>query len=184
MSAEMLDSEEILDLVDENNEVVGTITHEESFDHRNLGGYNLRAVNALLINSAGEIWTPRRRPEKRIMPGGLDFSVGEHVRSGEQYDDAIIRGFREELSMDLNIGQLTMHSVTTPASSGIHYFCHNYFYESDDWPDYNRKDFSGAEWVAPNQLIGRLKNGDWGKNTIIEVVEQYLNYQAEHSGDK
>ena len=176
--------EEILDLVDEHNQVVGTVTHEEIFDHANLRGNYLRAVNAFLINSQGKLWIPRRLPEKIIVPNGLDYSVGEHVMSGESNDDAIVRGFAEEVNMTVRLDELTLFSETDPADAGIPYFCANYYYLTDIDPDYNRDDFSGAEWLTPQELIDRLKQGDKGKQSLIRHAQDLLDYQAQSHSHK
>jgi isopentenyl-diphosphate delta-isomerase len=73
---ELPHEEEVLDLVNENDEVVGTITHDKVFDFKNVAPYYLRAVNAFIINSDGKLWIPRRTAHKKIAPDGLDFSVG------------------------------------------------------------------------------------------------------------
>lgn len=184
MTAMIPYDEEILDLVDENDQVVGTVTHQQAFDRKNLNGHYLRAVNAFIVNGKGQLWVPRRRPEKIIVPNGLDFSVGEHVMSGEAYDTAIVRGFQEEVNITLTIDQLTLFSKSVPPEDDSFYFCNNYFYLSDDTPDYNKDDFTGAEWLEPQELISRLQNGDVGKRTIVQTVRQLLDYKSEHGGYK
>lgn len=49
-----------------------------------------------MINSQGQFWIPRRTFDKKIFPGGLDFSVGGHVKSGESDETAFRREAVEE----------------------------------------------------------------------------------------
>ena len=87
-------SDEFLDLVDENDNVIGQKRWSEVYaEHFS----NFRVVNAFVINSKGEIWIPRRSAHKRIFPLCLDMSMGGHVESGESYEV-----YRERLSYRLN----------------------------------------------------------------------------------
>jgi isopentenyl-diphosphate delta-isomerase len=83
-----MQTDEILDLVDENDIVVASRPRSEIYAE-NL--HNFRVINAFLVNGNGEIWTPRRTAHKRIFPLALDMSVGGHVESGETYDEAFAR---------------------------------------------------------------------------------------------
>jgi isopentenyldiphosphate isomerase len=55
----MNDADETLDLVDENDNVIGTIARSETSAGQ-LGGY-IRASELLIINDKGQLWIPRRR---------------------------------------------------------------------------------------------------------------------------
>jgi len=86
--------DEFLDLVDEDDNVIGQKKRSEVYaEHFS----NFRVVNAFVINSKGEILIPRRTADKRIFPLCLDMSMGGHVESGESYEV-----YRERLSYRLN----------------------------------------------------------------------------------
>ena len=74
---------EILDLVDEKDTVIGTLSRKEVYEK---GLKNFRVVHAFIINYEGKIWTPRRTPSKKLFPNGLDYSIAGHVTSGETYE--------------------------------------------------------------------------------------------------
>ena len=59
----------------------------------------LRAAEAFIQNREGKLWIPTRKLHKRIAPGGLDYSMGEHVKAGEDYLQVVIGGFQEELNL-------------------------------------------------------------------------------------
>jgi hypothetical protein len=62
-------------------------------------GRAVGAVNALLVNSQGEVLLQRRPPDKEN--GGLwDKSVGGHVSAGEGFDTTLVREAGEELFDD------------------------------------------------------------------------------------
>lgn len=99
---------EYLDLVNDDDEVVGK-------DDRNTiyakGLKNYRVVNIFVFNSEGEVLLPKRDSTRRIFPNCYDFSCGEHVESGETYEQAAIRGLNEELNLTdvkiIPVGKLT-----------------------------------------------------------------------------
>ena len=80
---------EWLELVNERDEVIGSVTRDEAWARR----LPVRGVNAFLVNSRGELWIPRRTLHKRMFPGCLDMSVGGHVWCGESYEAAFRRAY-------------------------------------------------------------------------------------------
>ncbi len=100
---------EYIDIVDENDNVISKDT-PGNVRKRNLI-HNVRVVNIFLFNPKGKLLLPRRSKNRRMFPGCYDFSVGEHVKSGEDYYDAAIRGLKEELGITnlkpVELGKLT-----------------------------------------------------------------------------
>lgn len=101
--------EECLDIVDENDNVMGKDTRENIWK-RGLE-HNVRVVNIFIFNSKGKLLLPKRSMNRNIFPGCYDFSCGEHVLAGEDYYDASIRGLKEELGITgaklVELGKLT-----------------------------------------------------------------------------
>jgi len=60
-----------------------------------------RFVVAFVVNKK-QIWVSIRGLHKSITPSGCDFSVAEHVLSGESYEQAIQRGFAEEANLRIS----------------------------------------------------------------------------------
>ena len=88
---------EIFDLVDKNNQVIGTASRKECHSDKNLLH---RAVHIIIENSGGQIFLQKRSEWKDVQPGKWDTSVGGHVDSGEGYRDAALREASEELGID------------------------------------------------------------------------------------
>ena len=103
--------DEFLDLVDENDNVVGKERRSEVYS-KHLS--NFRVVNAFIVNSKKEIWLPRRTADKIIFPLCLDMSVGGHVESGESYEDALKREAKEELNIDTDKAIVRLLGHLTP----------------------------------------------------------------------
>lgn len=89
--------EEIFDVVNERDEVVGQRSRAEV--HR-LGLLH-RAVHVLVFNSRGEVFLQQRSLLKDRQPGLWDSSSSGHVDSGEEYDACAVRELREELGLSL-----------------------------------------------------------------------------------
>jgi len=59
-----------------------------------------RSAHVFLFRSDGALYIQRRASTKDLYPDRWDFSVGEHLRPGEDYADGARRGLREELGLD------------------------------------------------------------------------------------
>ncbi|HEV2435025.1 MAG TPA: NUDIX domain-containing protein [Verrucomicrobiae bacterium] len=88
-------SEEIFDVVNERDEVVGRKPRGEV--HR-LGLLH-RAIHVLVFNSRGETFLQKRSMTKDREPGKWDSSSSGHVDSGEDYDACAVRELREEIGL-------------------------------------------------------------------------------------
>lgn len=88
-------AEEIFDIVDENDRVVGQAprsrVHAEWLRHR--------AVHVLVSDPAGRIFLQKRAETKDNHPGVWDSSCSGHVGQGETYADAAVRELAEELDI-------------------------------------------------------------------------------------
>jgi isopentenyldiphosphate isomerase len=90
-----LAANEMVDLVDENDIVVGRAARQE-VRTRNLLH---REVAAIVRNPEGEIYIHRRTETKDVFPGMYDMFVAGVVTSDESYDAAIRRELEEELGV-------------------------------------------------------------------------------------
>jgi isopentenyldiphosphate isomerase len=93
--------EEIFDIVNERDEVVGQNTRREV----HVRGLWHRAVHVLVFNARGEVFLQKRSLRKDIAAGKWDSSASGHLDSGEDYDACAVRELREELGLDLKFTQ-------------------------------------------------------------------------------
>lgn len=110
----MDEENEILDVFDLSEQRIGTIRRGDIKQLNEVKGHYIRAVNAFIQNDYGEIWIPKRSPLKTFAPNGLDYSVGGHLLTGEDYIDGLIREFQEEVRLSIKPGDLTPISSSTP----------------------------------------------------------------------
>ncbi len=86
---------EFFDVVNEANVVIGqaarTLVHQRGLWHR--------GANVFLFARDGKLLVQRRSQDKDTFPGALDCSVSEHLKVGESYNAAAMRGLHEELGV-------------------------------------------------------------------------------------
>ncbi|MEV0963650.1 MULTISPECIES: NUDIX hydrolase [unclassified Streptomyces] len=89
------DAEEILDIVDEFDQVVGQAPRGEAYAR----GLRHRCVFVLVRDAGGRVFVHRRTATKLVFPSLYDMFVGGVVGAGESYDDAALREAEEELGV-------------------------------------------------------------------------------------
>ncbi|GGN18544.1 NUDIX hydrolase [Streptomyces fuscichromogenes] len=88
-------ADEILDIVDEHDQVIGTSPRGEAYAR----GLRHRCVFIRARDAAGRVFVHRRTPTKLVFPSLYDMFVGGVVGAGESYDDAALREAEEELGV-------------------------------------------------------------------------------------
>ncbi|MSR15408.1 MAG: NUDIX domain-containing protein [Gammaproteobacteria bacterium] len=87
--------DEILDVVDAHDEVVGQASHAEV--HRR--GLRHRSAHILVYNPAGQLYLQQRALWKECSPGLWDTSAAGHLGAGENYQLGAARELVEELGV-------------------------------------------------------------------------------------
>ncbi len=164
-------TEELLDIVNENDEVIGS--QPRSAAHPSINPKNWRAVNVFIKNSQGQLWVPRRTATKTIFPSCLDFSVGGHVQHGDGYKKTLFKETLEEVNLDLNEVPYEFVGKLTPKEHGVAAFMEIYQINYDHAPDYNPEDFTEYYWFTPEQLIEKIEQGEKVKGDVEPVI-RYL----------
>ncbi|MEU5916509.1 NUDIX domain-containing protein [Streptomyces sp. NPDC047141] len=88
-------SEEILDVVDEHDRVIGRAPRGEVYAR----GLIHRCVFVRVRDAEGRVFVHRRTPTKLVFPSRYDMFVGGVVGAGETYDEAALREAEEELGV-------------------------------------------------------------------------------------
>ena len=87
--------DEIFDVVNESDEVIGTATrgevHARKLWHR--------AVHVMVVGKDGRIFLQKRSLRKDTAPGRWDSACSGHVDSGEDYVSAAVRELNEEIGL-------------------------------------------------------------------------------------
>lgn len=93
---------EILEIVDWQDRVVGTATRREIHAR----GLLHRAVHIFVFNSSGDLYVQRRSSLKDRHPLKLDSSAAGHVDPDESYYAAAVRELEEELCLNAAIREV------------------------------------------------------------------------------
>jgi 8-oxo-dGTP pyrophosphatase MutT (NUDIX family) len=88
-------ADEILDVVDEHDRVVGRSPRGEVYAR----GLRHRCVFVRARDAEGRVFVHRRTPAKLVFPSLYDMFVGGVVGAGETYDEAALREAEEELGV-------------------------------------------------------------------------------------
>ncbi len=85
----------MVDIVDDDDQVVATVTRAEMRARR----LQHRAVSIAVLSTDGRLLVHRRADTKDVWPGMWDLAAGGVVGAGETYDDAARRELAEELGV-------------------------------------------------------------------------------------
>ena len=107
-------SEEIFDVVNERDEIIGQATRSEV--HRRK--LNHRAVHVLVFNRRGELFLQKRSLQKDCFPGRWDSSASGHLDRGEAYDACAVREVWEELGIRLEQAPERLFKVNACPETG------------------------------------------------------------------
>jgi 8-oxo-dGTP pyrophosphatase MutT (NUDIX family) len=89
-------SGELVDVVDDDDRVVATVTRAEMRARR----LQHRCVSIAVVGSDGRLLVHRRAGTKDVWPGMWDLAAGGVVAAGESYDAAARRELAEELGVE------------------------------------------------------------------------------------
>jgi len=162
--------DEILDLVDKNDTVVATMPRSEVFSKKLK---NFRVVCALLKNSSGKLFIPRRALHKADYAGYL-ACVGGCVQSGESYENALRRETLEEVMIDVNEKSYRFLGFISPFEHTVN--GHVAAYEvivDNDVVTYAEQDFCEGSWLYPSQIKELIAQGEKVTINLSALLELY-----------
>src|SRR3989344_3250763 len=93
-----MNKDELLDLVNKKDEVIGTVWKSEA--HKNPKLIH-REIAVAVFNQNGEVLLQRRSLNKSKGPGKWQITVAGHVSAGEDPRDAVAREVYEELGFKI-----------------------------------------------------------------------------------
>ena len=117
MTARADTPDELIDLVDGDDRVIGTVRKvrtdtDPSLIHREI---------AILVHRGGELLWQLRSADKAVMPLTWDVACAGHVAAGEAPRDAARRELREELGIELELRELGRRLVRAPSETYFAY---------------------------------------------------------------
>jgi isopentenyldiphosphate isomerase len=140
-------SEEIFDVVNERDEVVGCKPRSEV--HR-LGLLH-RAVHVLVFNRRGQIFLQKRSMKKDRQPGLWDSSASGHVDCGEDYDACAVRELREEIGLRVDRPLRKLFKIAAGPETDQE-FVWVYRGEAEGPFELNVDEIERGGWFAPDEV--------------------------------
>ncbi|HZT23832.1 MAG TPA: NUDIX domain-containing protein [Verrucomicrobiae bacterium] len=144
-------SEEIFDIVNERDEVIGRATRREVHAR----GLWHRAVHVLVFNSRGEVFLQKRSLKKDTAAGLWDSSASGHLAAGEGYDAGAARELREEIGLEPGRGGgpavKRLFKIAACAETGWE-FCWVYRCENEGPFRLHPDEIERGGWFAPEQV--------------------------------
>lgn len=142
-------SEEIFDVVDSHDRVIGQAPRSEV--HRR--GLLHRAVHIFVFNSRGQLLLQRRSAAKDQFPLCYTSSASGHVGSGETYDACAPRELEEELGLTSPIEFLAKFPAS-PETANEHTFL--YRTATDDPPTPDAGEIESIQFLDPAEIAAML----------------------------
>jgi len=139
---------ELLDIVDEQDQVVGQASRAEI----HAKGLAHRACHMLLFNSAGQLFLQKRSMLKDEAPGLWDSSAAGHVDAGELYIDCAVRELEEELGLKVDASALTELFKLPATPENAMEFATVYSVTSDALLTLDPSEIDAGIWLYPAEV--------------------------------
>jgi isopentenyl-diphosphate delta-isomerase type 1 len=148
-------SQELLDVVDENDRVIGVKTRGEI----HLQGLMHRSVHILVFNSNGDLFIQKRSMNKDNDPGLWDSSAAGHLDSGEDYQACSIRELGEELGIGINTSLDELFRLQASPITGMEH-CVVYRCIHDGPFELQAEEIDEGAWVSLGEMDVRVAAQD------------------------
>jgi isopentenyl-diphosphate delta-isomerase type 1 len=146
------EAEEIFDVVDKADQVVGTATradvHARKLRHR--------AVHVFLFNTRGELFVQKRSATKDTFPRHYDSSASGHLSRGEDYDQCARRELQEELGLIVPADRFRKHFKIDACEDTGWEFVWVYSVTSNERPEINLRELESGEFWTPSRTRSLL----------------------------
>ena len=143
----MAGTEDIFDIVNERDEVIGRAPRSEVHAR----GLLHRAVHVLVFNSRGEVFLQKRSMKKDRQPGVWDSSCSGLVDSGEDYDQTVLRELEEEIGLVLNSPPARLFKIDACTDTDAE-FVWVYQCNSEGPFQLEPDEIEAGDWFAPERV--------------------------------
>jgi isopentenyldiphosphate isomerase len=163
-------SQELLDVVDDHDRVVGVRTRGEI--HRL--GLMHRSVHILVFNRNDELFLQKRSMSKDNNPGLWDSSAAGHLDSGEDYSDCAIRELAEELGVAVASPLETLFHLSASQYTGMEH-CTVYRCVNDGPFRLQAEEIDEGTWIGRSEMDLRVFEEDSSLTSILRLIwEKFL----------
>lgn len=162
---------EMLDLVDDNDNIIGQEERNIAFK---TGRRNIRVINIFIFTTDNKIIVPLRSSNRRIFPNCYDFSVGGFVTSGDSYEKTAYKELEEELGIE-NV-KLEEIGYFHPDKLGTACFSKLYKLVYDGELNYDKDGISEICYFTKEEIKEKIdKNPEKFKGDYIPIFNWLVN---------
>lgn len=168
MTTDPLD--ELLDVVDEDNCIIGQATrgeiHKQHLRHR--------ACHIIVFDHSGRVLVQRRSAGKDTGAGLWDSSAAGHVDAGESYSACAVRELQEELNLNVEEGELQVN-IRLPAirATGME-FAQVYCLETEQQPQPDETEIAELRWCSNTELDEWMSAQPQQFTPVFRTIWQHL----------
>lgn len=167
MSAQAQSPDELFDIVDEHDQVIGQATRAQAHAQRLFH----RAVHIFVFREDGAVLMQQRSMLKDTSPGKWTSSCSGHVDAGESYDEAAVRELSEEINLKIKSAEeLTFIGKHEPCRATGNEFVHLYTLTTKESPVGDPLEVEKLLWMQPEEVNQRLASEAKTFSSAFSVV--------------
>lgn len=159
---------EFLDVVDGEDKVVGRASYDEVY--QNKSGH--RIVHVMIFNSEGKIALQLRSSNVPFCPSHWSTAVGGHVRAGEDYEQAALREYQEELGVESGLEFFSKDLFET--SEGHNKFLTTFKTKSDGPFKPNPKEVEKVSFFTIDEIRKMVETGEKIHPELLFLLQRHF----------
>jgi isopentenyldiphosphate isomerase len=149
-----IESEELIDIVNEKNEVIGQAKRGDA--HKK--GLLHRTAVIFLFNSKGELLVQKRSQKKNDSPGKFDYSAAGHVQAGESHESGAKSELKEELGLECKLKEeFTEFQEFKKQEKHMRHLAKIYSCVYDGKINFNPEEIDSVQFIKPKELLIAMK---------------------------
>lgn len=161
---------EFLDIVNENDEVIGQASYQEIYDKL----HSHRIVHILIFNNDGKMALQLRSKNKSFCPGHWSTSVGGHVQAGESYEQAALREMKEEIGVEATFDFLAKDLYIDAARNNFQKFLSTFKTIYEGPLDINPGEVERVEFFSLKEIQEMIDCGEKFNPELLFLLKRHF----------
>lgn len=159
---------EMMDIVNENDEVVGTASKDQIYAQKHMH----RIAHVLVFDSMDRLLLQKRSADHVYCPSHWSTSVGGHVQAGESYIDGAMREYLEELGTSSHLEHIGTDRFD--GDQGITKFLGTYKTTCEEPFNLDTNDIDSVEFFTLDEVRSMLESGEPFHPELMFILDRYF----------